>query len=90
MLKIFEIIHKDGEKEWCTGATNIEALANYVSTTGCDLHEMDGAEILELPKDKWSEFRVKEDEENDQSFQEWMDKYGNGSPDIIAGTMYDV
>lgn len=90
MLNIYEIIHEDGEKEWCTGATNIEALANYVSTTGCSLHEMDGAEIKELPKEKWSEYRVKEEGEgSDQSFQEWMDKFGKGAPEIICGTMYD-
>lgn len=90
MLKIFEIIHNDGEKEWCTGKTNIEALANYVSTTGCDLFEMEEAEIIELQKEKWSEYRVKEEDEEDSiTFEQWMKENGN-SPDIIAGTMYDI
>ena len=90
-LKIFEIIHADGEKEWCTGVTNIEALANYVTQTECSLHEMDGAEIIELPKEKWSEYVVKEEDEViGLTFEQWMKENGNSSPDIIAGTMYDL
>lgn len=90
MLNIYEIIWADGEKEWCTGATNIEALHHYSMTTQCDLCEMDGAEIIELPKEKWSEYNVKmKDKEDSQTFAEWMEKYGN-SPDIIAGTMYEI
>jgi hypothetical protein len=89
MLRIFEINHGDGEKEWITGATNIEALANYVSTTDCDLSEMDGAEISELPKEKWGTYIVKQEDDEEQTFEEWMSKNGN-KPDIIAGTMYEV
>jgi hypothetical protein len=89
MLRIFEIIHGDGEKEWITGATNIEALANYVSTTDCDLSEMDGAVISELPKEKWGTYIVKQEDDEEQTFEEWMSKNGN-KPDIIAGTMYEV
>lgn len=89
MLRIFEITHGDGEKEWITGATNIEALASYVSTTETDLSEMDGAEISELPKEKWATYIVKQEDDEEQTFEEWMFKYGN-KPDIIAGTMYEV
>lgn len=89
MLKIFEITHENGEKEWCTGETNIDALAYYLTATECDLWEMRGAKIVEIPKEKWEEYKLKDsDEEIEYSFQEWMDKYGSGSPEIICGTMY--
>jgi hypothetical protein len=88
-MKIFEIIHSDGEKEWVSGETNIEALRTYISTTGCDLHDMDGSEIVELPKDKWKEYTVKnEDEEEGITFEQWMQE--NKDSDVIAGTMYDI
>jgi hypothetical protein len=88
MLRIFELTHGDGEKEWITGATNIEALASYVSQTETDLSEMDGAKISELPQEKWASYIVKQEDDKEQTFEEWMSKYGN-KPDIIAGTMYE-
>jgi hypothetical protein len=89
MLRIFEIKHGDGEKEWITGATNIEALANYVSTTECDLSEMYGAEINELPMKDWQDYIVKQEDEKEQTFAEWMLDNGK-SPQVICGTMYEV
>lgn len=89
MLKIFEIRHEDGEMEWCTGYTNLHALSNYVSTTECCLSDLDAAEIVELPKEKWEDYTVTDDEGR-KSFAEWMEQNGRTRPDIIAGTMYDI
>jgi hypothetical protein len=86
-MRIFEIIHQDGEKEWVSGETNIEALRTYLNTTEADLFDMDGAEIVELQKEKWSQYTVK-DEEGTITFEQWMKE--NKDSDIIAGTMYDV
>jgi hypothetical protein len=89
MLKIFEITHEDGEKEWLTGYTNIGAIAFYVCQTECDLDELATAEIIELPKDKWNEYFIKDEECLEGiSFEKYMEDQRN--QDIICGTMYDL
>lgn len=89
MKKIFEITHNDGEKEWCTGDTNISALANYITTTDCDISDMEGAEITELPKSKWGKYHIQEEDGETQTFKDWMEKNDNHDY-LICGTMYTV
>ena len=90
-MKIFEIKwESQGEKEWVAADTNIEALKFYCKLTGMDIDDFEDTDsIVEIPKSKWKEYRVKEeDEENDKTFAQWMKE--NTGPDIIAGTMYEV
>lgn len=91
MKKIFELEHEDGEKEWFTGQTNVEALAAYLQTTSCDIEDLGLAKLTELPRYKWSKYRVKEeDEDHDKTFAQWMKENPHSTNDIIAGTMYEV
>lgn len=93
-LKIFEL-RWTGEKEWVCAYTNIHALRVLCNITDIDLTDMnDTDEIIEVPKEKWSELYIKNmdfDELNDpedwkqMSFEEYMkDKT---LPDIIATTI---
>lgn len=88
-MKIFEIRWRSGEKEWISAETNIHAIKQYCYITSFDVWDFEEAdEIVELPKEEWSKYTVKnEDEEDILTFEEWMER--NSSPDIIAGTMYD-
>lgn len=89
-MRIFEIQHNgQGEREWVSGNTLIEALTNYLSITGMNIEEFDDEDdIIELPKDKWKEFTVSDPENElpEITFEQWMKE--NKKPDIIAGTMY--
>lgn len=93
-LKIFEIRYNtQTEKEWVAAHTNIEALKEYCSITSADLIDFDKSdEIVELPKDQWSKYTIRESLYSGASdvkkitFEEWM--VGKTSPDIIAGKMY--
>lgn len=90
-MKIFEIKWtKQGEIEWVSADTNIEALKKYCSITQMDINDFDDCdEIVELPKSKWGKYTVKEeDSEEPITFKQWMKE--NKHPDIIAGTMYEV
>jgi len=86
-LKIFELAF-DGEKTWIAARTIIEAIQTYCSVTGMDLVEFEGdEEITELPREKWTEHIIREDDQTpEQTFEDWMKE--NHNPDIIAGTMY--
>jgi hypothetical protein len=94
--KIFEL-SINGEKEWVSGTTVIQAIRTYLQVTGMDLLvDFDGDEdIVEVPKEKWSELKVRYDDEFEDdeetepltiTFQEWMDT--REQPDYIAGTMW--
>jgi len=88
-MKIFEIIHPDGEKEWFTGQNLLSALNNYINTTECDLYDLTECEITELPKELYSFYIVQgETEDQDMNFEQWL-KENQFNPEIIAGTMYD-
>jgi hypothetical protein len=90
-MKIFEINwESQGEKEWIAADTNIEALKFYCRLTGMDIDDFDDEDsIIEIPKSKWTKYHVKEeDEEKSITFKRWMKE--NHTPDIIAGTMYEV
>lgn len=87
MLNIYEISHHDGEKEWCTGATNIAALIAYVAQTECSWSDLEDSEIIELPKEKWKDYTVTGDD-SCMTFEEFMQKNKSLGPEIIAGTMY--
>ena len=96
MLKIFTLTWtKQDETEWIAAKSIIHALQVYSSITGTDLTDFESDdEITEVPREKWAELSVRnndydpEDPEDWQckTFEEWMD--GRTEPDIIAGTMY--
>lgn len=88
-MKIFELIHPDGEKEWFSGHNLLSALNNYINTTECDLDYLTECEITELSKDQYRNFIVEgETEDQDMNFEQWL-KENKFHPEIIAGTMYD-
>ena len=88
-MKIFELIHPDGETEWFTGQNLLSALNNYINTTECDLSNLTECEITELPKELYSFYIVQgETEDQDMNFEQWL-KENQFNPEIIAGTMYD-
>jgi len=90
MKKIFELEHEDGEKEWFTGDTNIDALCSYLQQTCCDIDDLGLAKLTELPKSKWKEYTVKEEDEDEpKTFAKWMKETPHGNH-IIAGTMYEI
>jgi hypothetical protein len=89
VMRIFELTHADGEKEWISGNTNIEALNHYVFTTECDLYEMLDSELTEVPKEKWKDYLVINVDEPNFNFEEFI-KANQRGPEIIAGTMYDM
>lgn len=94
-LSIFEI-RTDGEKEWVAARSLIHALQVYCSTTSIDLVEFEQEdEIAELPRDKWKEYKVKNQEYDETDPDDWKEKTfeevmnKNPIPDIIAGTNYE-
>jgi len=93
MNKIFELIHDNKEKEWIKAQTNVEALVHYVNQTECDLNDLTGCEIKELPKDIWKSYFIY-DSENESflgyqiSFHKWMKNNTSQTPEIICGTIY--
>lgn len=90
-MKIFEIrFEKEQEKAWIYALTNIDAIKTYCYVSGTDLIDFDETDdIVELPKEKWSEFTVT-DEENEDSkgvtFNQWIDENKDFGSDIIAVT----
>ena len=95
-MKIFEIQWtSQGEKEWVSGRTIIEALKTYLSVTGNDMSDMeDDDDIIEVPKEQWSLMTIRNtqydktdsDDFEEMTFEQWMKE--NTESDIIAGTMY--
>jgi hypothetical protein len=88
MLNIYELIYPDGEKEWFTGITAINALSNYLKETNQELWDIENCDIIELPKEKWDEFLVREEGCFPITFAAWMETNGD-YPGLIAGTIYD-
>lgn len=85
-MRIFEF-QINGEKEWVAANTIIEALQTHSSITGIDLAEYeDEDEIMEIPKDKWPDFKVTDAEGRfpAKTFEQWMKE--NTKPDLIATT----
>ena len=87
-MKIFEIEHSDGEKEWVSGETNLDAINTYVSTTQCSLYDLKDSEIREVPKSKYSKYRIAMEVGVEISFKTWM-RDNHLRSEIICGTMYD-
>lgn len=85
-LKIFQLSF-DGEHAWIASRTIIEAIQTYCSVTGMDLVEFEGdEEITELPREKWAEYIIKEEDDTaEQTFEQWMKE--NHTRDIIASTI---
>ena len=96
-LKIFEIRWtKQGEKEWVCARTNIEALQTYLLNCSMHIIELDAEdEIVEVPREKWSEYKVNNSEYDENDPDDWSEKTFEEvmedmkGPDIIAGTMYE-
>lgn len=96
-LKVFELRwNNSGEKEWMCAYTNIQALKEYCSITSTDLIDMDDVdEVVEIPKDKWSEYNINNSEYDETDPDDWKQKTFEEymkeatAPDIIAGTMYE-
>lgn len=97
MLKVFELQWtSQDEKEWIAANTIIEAIKTYCSITSTDLVDLeDDDNIIEIPKEKYSEMFINniDYDENDpddwkeKSFEQWLKEHTK--PDIIAGTMYE-
>lgn len=97
-IKIFEIHHKSvDEKEWVAAESIIGAIICLCTETATEIHDLEpDAEIIELPREKWSEYKVKNtewsegepDEWKEMTFEEWL-KENNNKPCYIAGTMHD-
>ena len=88
-MKIFELENADGQKEWFSGKTILNALVNYISTTECDISDLRDCELKELPQSEWDKYTVYNNEDfecESITFTEWMKD--NPKPEIIAGTMY--
>lgn len=95
-MNIYELSWtSQNEKEWISGRTNIEALKTYLATTGTDIIDLDDLdEIVEVPKENWSNMFVINNEFDPNNpnnkleitFEEWMKE--NKTSEIIAGTMY--
>jgi hypothetical protein len=96
-LKVFELRWTEqGEKEWVCAYTNLHAIQTYLWVTSTNVMDFDTSdEIVEVPKERWSEMRIKnieydpsdpEDKEF-ETFEEYMKT--KATPDIIAGTMYE-
>ena len=93
--KIYEI-QINGEKEWVCADTAIEALKTYTSITDITLTDFENDDdIVEIPKEKWSEMNILNTEEINEdggygvemTFAEYMEKEAI-SADIIATTNY--
>ena len=95
-LKVFELRWtSQGEREWVCAYSNVHALKFYcgeTSTSLQDMHQLD--EIIELPKERWSDYFIKNiehdrtdpDDWEQKSFAEYMKTQTH--PDIIATTIY--
>ncbi|PKP11977.1 MAG: hypothetical protein CVU09_00315 [Bacteroidetes bacterium HGW-Bacteroidetes-4] len=91
-LRVFELQHPDGEKEWIAAHTIIEALQTYCSTTDASLFELDDYDLVEVPQTRWDELNiVNPDCENDELEKTTLREIVQGmtNPDIIGGTFYD-
>lgn len=89
-MKIFEINwESQGEKEWVAAETNLHALKVYCRITDMSIDDFeDTDEIIEIPKNKWSKYKIKMEGDVEITFKQYM--RANNTPDIIAGTMYEV
>lgn len=87
-MKIFEINWvSQNETEWVAAHTNIQAikiLCNASELTINDFEDTD--EIIEVPEEKWNKMFIINEDNQKQTFQEWMNE--NTEPCIIAGTFY--
>jgi len=92
-MKIFEIIYKDGEKQWVAASTNIEALQEVLSIESTDIDLM--AEIKELPEDKWDKWCVTNTEYDETDTEDWESKTfreflnQTDHAQIISATFYE-
>jgi len=96
-MKIFEISSDDGQLDYVAANTIVQCLKIYCSMTMIELNDLDDdVEIKELPEEKWAEKNVINpdydpedlDDWKTMTFKQWMSEAT--SPDIIAGTCYDV
>lgn len=84
-MKIFEFQIND-EKDWVCANTIFHALKTHNSITGMDLIDFeDSDDIIEIPEEKWGEYRVTDEDGGEEStFKEYM--VGQIESTIIATT----
>ncbi len=89
-MKIFEFQWtKQDEKEWVAASSIVAAIREYCSTTGSDWVDWDdNDDIVEVPEDKWGEYKLNDPDDFDSvmTFAEWMKE--NPSGGMMCGTMY--
>lgn len=85
-MKIFEINWSDGNKSWVSGKNVLQAIQTYCSINDFSITYFDDEDdIVELPKEEWSNYNVMDDEgKAEMNFAQWMEK--NTESDIIAET----
>lgn len=93
-MKIFEIrFTEEKEKAWVYAKTNIDAINTYCCVTSTGLYDFDDTdEVVELPKEKWSEFTVYDEESeaedsNKMTFEQWVEENKDSGSDVIAVTL---
>jgi len=94
--KVYQI-KSQGETEYVSGRTVIEALQTYLTNGDLSIHEdlEPETEMAEVPKEKWPDITITNTEfdENDpedfesMTMEQWMNDNPNTS-DIICGTPY--
>ena len=92
-MKIFQLTWGDGEREYISANTNVDAIKVYCQDCSFDVWDFeDDCEINEIPEDEWEKFTIKMDDfEGDEdskiiTFVEWMKQ--NLESGYICGTMY--
>lgn len=93
-MRIFEVRYPSGNSDFACGRTNLEALNVYLINIGLGMRDVEDAELIELPQEKWEEYNVYDSEysEDDdtgdmtyKSFAAWMKENGS-TPGVIAVT----
>lgn len=87
-MKIFQITHEDGEREWVAAHTNIGAIYTYMLEAQCTLKSLIAHTVSELTDKEVENQRVLlKDSDSSITFRQWLEKYK--SPGIVAGSFYD-
>jgi|JI9StandDraft_1071089.scaffolds.fasta_scaffold502670_1 hypothetical protein len=95
-MKIYELRHENGEKEWIAAHTVIEAIKTYSYTMSTSIAEFsNGDEIVEVPEADWDKMIVKNldydkndpDDWEEHTFREEVAAWSK--PQVFAGTNWD-
>lgn len=93
--KLFELKY-NGEHEWISALTNIEALKTWSETTDCSLIELDDTdEIIEIPESQWASLTITNTDRDIDDQDDWetqtLEQYMKtvSFSQIIGGSAYD-